>query len=89
MSAAGIGFLIGVLIGLAILLGLLVGGILLVVSSRKSARLAQQHASDPFAQGPPPGRGTGKLVGGIVMIVVGALGLLGQCANVANQATMQ
>lgn len=89
MSAAGIGFVVGLLIGLAILVGLLVGGILLVVSSRRSARLARQHASDPYAQGPPPGRGTGKLVGGIVMIVVGALGLLGQCANVVNQASMQ
>lgn len=88
-SAAGIGYVIGILIGLAVLIGLLVGGILLVVSSRRSARRARDHAHDPHATGPVPSAGTGKLVGGIVMVVLGSLGLLGQCANLALQAGTQ
>ena len=67
-SAADIGYLVGALVGLLIVLGLLVGGILLVVSARKSARAARQQANDPYSGGPPVSRGTGKLVGGIVMI---------------------
>jgi len=89
VSAAGIGYVIGILIGLAILIGLLVGGILLVVSARRSARRAREHALDPARGDVAPGRGTGKLVGGIVMIVLGALGLLGQCANAVVQAGVQ
>lgn len=89
MSAAGLGYLVGALIGLLVLLGLIVGGILLVVSSRRSARAARAHAADPYASGPAPGTGTGKLVGGIVMLVVGGLGLLGQCANAVTRAGVQ
>jgi len=89
VSAAGLGYLVGALIVLLVLLGLVVGGILLVVSSRRAARAARAHAADPHAAGPPPGTGTGKLVGGIVMLVVGALGLLGQCANAVTRAGVQ
>jgi hypothetical protein len=83
-SAADIGYLVGALVGLLIVLGLLVGGILLVVSARKSARAARQQVEDPYSVGPPVSRGTGKLVGGIVMIVIGGLGLLGRCAAAVN-----
>lgn len=89
MSAGDIGYVIGVLIGLALLIGLLVGGILLVVSSRRAARRAREHVLDPAAPGPTPSRGTGKLVGGIVMIAIAGLGLLGQCASAALRAGQQ
>jgi ABC-type nickel/cobalt efflux system permease component RcnA len=89
VSAEGIGYLIGVLLVLVILVGLLVGGILLVISSRKNARRAREHAQNlDHATSPTPSRGTGKLIGGIIMIVIGALGLLGQCANAVNRSTM-
>jgi len=92
VSAAGIGYVIGALIGFAVLVGLLVGGILLVVSSRRSARRAREHEVTPgggLQAAPGRGRGTGKLVGGIVMIVIGALGLLGQCAGAVVRAGAQ
>jgi len=84
VSAAGIGYLLGALLVLLVLLGLVVGGILLVVSSRRSARAARNQAA-----GSAPARGTGKLVGGIAMLVVGGLGLLGQCANAVTRAGVQ
>ena len=89
MSAYNAGVLVGVLIALLILLGLLVGGILLIVSSRKDARLARRYDADPNRHGGRPKAGTGKLVGGIVMVVIAALGILGQLASAVTRTGVQ
>lgn len=76
----------GMVFGLVVYAAMVVGGVLLVVSARRSRVRARQHAASPTPSNSGPSRGTAKLVAGLALFVLGLLFLLGRCAVLVSGA---